>query len=106
MKICGTLVRPLRWRISARLPGVDSMSISSIATPLERNSRRARSQYGHQLVVYISTFGGSIAVSSRLHDGKIFRAPRSESAAQRKGLRETLGDELANGRGGERARLA
>jgi hypothetical protein len=44
MKICGTVLRPLRFCISARFSGADSMSISSIDTFFDPNSLRTRWQ--------------------------------------------------------------
>src|SRR6185437_5149198 len=66
MKICGTVRRPLRDSISVRAAGMASTSISSSAAPFCSSSSRARAQYGHQLVAYITTFGTVIRLPSSL----------------------------------------
>src|SRR6516165_10228877 len=63
MKIWGTVSRPVRARISSRAPGTDSTSISSTATPLAASRLRARSQYGHQSVTYMRTFGACMRLA-------------------------------------------
>src|SRR3954470_15652845 len=105
MKICGTERRPLRAIISARASGRSSISIVSYVTPLRSSNPRARAQYGHQSVKYITTFGCpmTFAAASHLLQRQVLSAPCADSATEIERLGESLGGELPHGGGSQRA---
>src|SRR5665213_639800 len=105
MKTCGTVLRPLRRSISRRCSGCASISISWILTPLAVSNARALSQYGHQLLQYMTT-GEALMRHSTARQRQILGAPGRKAAAQVKHLGETLLHQGAHGRRGRRATIA
>src|ERR1039458_1157082 len=80
------------------------MSISWNATPLRCSSVRARSQYGHQDLLYISTGAAMVCCCSTTGDSparqrQVLGSPCTESAAQVEHLGEALLRQRPHGRG-------
>src|SRR3990170_156801 len=63
MKICGTVIRPPARSTISCLFSPLSTRCSTGSTPLASSNCRARKQYPHVIVIYISTFG-----TRTLHD--------------------------------------
>ena len=73
----------MRVRISSRAPGTQSTSISSTATPFSASRLRARSQYGHQSVTYMRTFGALMARGRAVRRATGAGCPRARRKARR-----------------------
>src|SRR5580658_10638663 len=101
MNICGTVLRPLRRIISSRSSGCDSMSISRKLTPLDLSNARARSQYGHHDLVYMTTCDVDMLRAapcpSIARQRQVLGTPGGDPASKIEHFGETLLGERAHG---------
>ena len=86
MKICGTEVRPLRARISARNFALPSTFKTSTVAPLLLSKRPAIMQYGQNDELYICILGelGCVMTISNLHSSDGWRFYQRDQACRRK----------------------